>query len=329
MESRVIAQVAWCSLGIVAESYAIVAAFFPESQLPISWVECHVIAACLWIFSFMCHDAAGRRKDPLRPVFFGALLCAVCFPFVGPMLAVALLFAHASVEQVAMYEDEAVDLSDLRLTPRSRAEYRSIVRDSIDFESYVDILAGIDRALKIKVVSRLAGIKDPTAVRVLRASLHDPDPEVRLYASSAMFKLEVSYHQELSRASKDMQRRGLLRDRIRYADACRAYADAGLVDTDAAMHHRAIALEEYLFVCKSDPSRRDAAFAAVMLLIEMGRCAHASAIMPVLEADAAMYHAAQARLAFEQGHTDEVALHAALAGEQIYFTEEVRGFWCP
>ena len=318
------------TIGLVCEIAAGVAAFAPHLiPQPFPWYAAHGAAVVCWTVAVALDDAAGKGKDPMRPVVFGGLVCAAVFPFVGALLALAMVAAHASVERVAMYEDETPEPAEVASSSHSRAEYRALVRETIDFESYVDILAGVDRALKIKVISRLAGLKDPISVRVLRTALHDADPEVRLYASSAMFKLEISYHQDLSRALKSRRRRGLLDDRLRYADACRAYADAGLVDADASMHHRTVALEEYLAVCKDEPGHKEAAVAAVMLLIEMGRFAHAAGLLPSVSGDPAVFHAAKARLAFEQGKTDETVMHlSAIPGATSYVPADVKEFWC-
>jgi len=76
------------------------------------------------------------------------------------------------------------------------------MREEAGFSSLADIMSGRSVPLKIRAIEKLCKSLVPEKVKLLRRASQDESPEVRLYAATALLKLEVDAQNRIEAAGK-------------------------------------------------------------------------------------------------------------------------------
>jgi len=129
------------------------------------------------------------------------MLCSV-FPLLGNLSALVLFAVKIMSQPKSFDEFESDELSlDDELVveqhnnqPKSAEEY---LRELLDIESFADILIGSNSDLKRSVIEKLAQKDNREAVKLLKQTLKDSDPEIRFHASSGLKKIDENFQRRI------------------------------------------------------------------------------------------------------------------------------------
>jgi len=138
-----------------------------------------------------------------RALFFHIswMLCGV-FPFLGNISTFVLFIIKIVSEPKNMDEFESDELSlddeivhvDETLPAISGQEF---LRELLDIESFSDILLGSNSDMKRSVIEKLAQKDNREAVKLLKQTLKDTDPEIRFHASCGLKKIDENFQRRI------------------------------------------------------------------------------------------------------------------------------------
>jgi tetratricopeptide (TPR) repeat protein len=177
--------------------------------------------------------AAGRRRgadeDGRYLSGLGALL-VLFLPVLGPLGCVGAMAAGRGLLKSrglaqAFSGQSAMD----RAAGDGRGRDAVHLDEELSIQPVADILEGGDAALKRGAIQLLRRLGTKDAVRLLRKSLSDENPEVRFYAHTALTRLEEDHAESMALAHKrasDADPESL----VALARTQRRYADSGLPD---------------------------------------------------------------------------------------------------
>jgi tetratricopeptide (TPR) repeat protein len=238
---------------------------------------------------FSCFILSGalsvKRSGDLRREAFhtraaAGVILTIFFPGAGIWAAIA---AEAAVRMAGdrrsgVFED--YEQAVLEHERRGRllsgsAHLLDHIREEIGFEPLTDIMRGRDAGLKIRAIDRLSRSLKAEHVRLLKNATRDISPEVRLYASSALLKLETQASNRMAEA-EDQSRRSMSSESS--SDLGRLYFEysrSGLVDAVVGKHYVELAVKAYREALDREPANADIMTRYAVCLAEAGRAAEA------------------------------------------------------
>ncbi|RJP59545.1 MAG: tetratricopeptide repeat protein [Candidatus Auribacter fodinae] len=136
----------------------------------------------------------GRRLFTALGFLYGLL-----FPVAGNISVLGMyLYKRLFPVKNKDLKDDDILVESYVITDPAQQDSRPLkeedfIRDSLDIESFSDILRSDNMAMKRSVIEKLSRKDTPDAIMMLQESLKDPDIEIRFYASSALKKIEENF----------------------------------------------------------------------------------------------------------------------------------------
>lgn len=183
--------------------------------------------------------------DALIPIF--GFFTIVVFYITGPIYRLIYKDVKLDVFELPVAE-EAFEkhLEEKSLMMNEMSE--EILKEDINIEPYVDILASDDLKLKINVIDKLTRLATPDAVRILKKALNDSNYEVRYFSNGALEKIERKYLTKIEAISETIKK---------YPDDYRSYNyratiyldmySLGILDSQTAKGFLEKSLYDFLF----------------------------------------------------------------------------------
>lgn len=114
--------------------------------------------------------------------------------------------------------------------------------DEVSVEPLADLITSDDPKLRQAAVEILRRLKNPTAIRLMKQALRDPNPDVRVQTSSALNRLDEEMSAALEAASqRAAEEPGSLEALVTEAEAILAYVRSGLLDDESRHHYLKLA----------------------------------------------------------------------------------------
>ncbi|MFH1416557.1 MAG: tetratricopeptide repeat protein [Elusimicrobiota bacterium] len=200
-------------------------------QKPALFFLFHLAAVLSLYKSFM--ETRKERKHPFFDlqgiIIFAGLPVA---GFLGYLAAKAVFIRKKEgyrATALKEYDEYLSEKNRAVLSVRKEKDIVSRIRRETDFDSFVDILGGSDRDMKARVISKLSGTLQPFNVELLRKAQNDESHEIRLYASSALLKLEESAEKRIETAFLNAAMTGSIDSYNELGLAYMDYIDSGLL----------------------------------------------------------------------------------------------------
>jgi len=237
------------ALGLVL-SFSSLLAFFWLHQF-ILFIVLHLAATGAAFFAIARVSAKVPRRSPWQStLFFGGTIFAF-FPGLGWLMAIVfyvavLIFersfkANLYDEYQQYMEEKREDSSAIRKEAHSLRE----IRREIGFEPFVDIISGSNVQLKARVIGKLARKATLENIQLLKIATTDPSADVRLYAASALIKIENELNRQIQRALKYVKQEGSQRAYFDLAQLYWSYARSGLLDPTLSRYYLDLCAQAY------------------------------------------------------------------------------------
>jgi len=218
--------------------------FLELIALPISLYYAHVliffIVHSIAIFLFMNHlRITQEESNNLYGYFtFVGVIVSIGLPVFG--VAGYVIIRNIFLKKKQTYHAEILDEYNEYLTESANIgnphsvtrDVNARLREETDFESFGDIIDGSDSDLKSKVISKLSQDPSHYNVELLRRALRDNSHEVKLYASSALLKIDEHSQNRIEVAQLNTEQMG---NKKSYNELGLAYVDyiaSGLLPTE-------------------------------------------------------------------------------------------------
>lgn len=212
---------------------------------------CHSLAMAFGAIAFILKLRTDEKKGPDASRVLYCLVVSTFFPLIGTLFSIVflasfILFGQRMKEGV--YEDFDEYLFDFSIKDKNtlnQGQMNQKARDELGFEPLTDIMMGSETKLKIKAVDKLTKNVRIENVRLLQKATKDAAHEVRLYASSALLKMEASIGEKINFA---MSASNKLQTAESYADLgnlYKAYAESGFLEATLASHYLQLATDAY------------------------------------------------------------------------------------
>lgn len=186
--------------GIIAQLIAVcgfIDIFFDNSIVFVA--STYVTGAVAGAAGFTVLQHKGRKL-----FFMLALLLSLVYPVGGLIAAYTIFFCKYLIpakDSTSMHEDILIETElyentevDDYTAPVSEEDF---IRDSLDIESFSDIMHSDNVFLKRSVIEKLSRKDTREAVLLISDALKDDDIEIRFYASSALKKIEENFQSRI------------------------------------------------------------------------------------------------------------------------------------
>lgn len=153
-------------------------------------------------------------------------------------------------------EDPARVAEELLLPPVVR-DVDAYQREELNVAPINDILRGKDENMKRGAITYLGRRATPEAVQTLTRCLSDASPDVRLFAHSALSKMDLAYNRQIHDAKKLVAKEGekVLPHKL-LGLAYKNYAECGLLDAGTINHYMNLAtasIEQAYLLAGNEP----------------------------------------------------------------------------
>jgi len=237
----------------------------------------HLTGIALMTVAIYLRQREMPRVDPWYPVLIHSVIIVFFFPgfgFAMVFVLLSVLLAFGNGLRKGIYDDFEESLQEKQTKGVFANSWTGMlrrVRQDIGFEPIVDILRGTDIELKSMAIQKLAQKATPEAIHLLQAATQDESPEVRLYAASAMLKLETELNEKIRLATKRVSQEGTSKAYAALGDLYLRYAESGLVEASLAHHYLKRASEAYKESIDQETGDPDVVVAYVRCLLNLGQ----------------------------------------------------------
>ena len=289
-----------------------------------------ILIAGLWFWR-------GRPGDPRRPIIFFALLTVIFFPLLGIPAAILIFFGarNSNQQQDIELESQGSHLDKQALRELRMDTYLGLMRhlrEETTFEPLIDIMTGHETPLKIKAIRKLTQQFTPEHLALLKAATRDASAEIRLYAATALLKMEDGIVARISNAEKMTQRTKQALDYSTLGDLLCLYSESGLLEPSMARPALNRAAEAYANSLDLETRQAEIMLNYARVLIRLGDFHKARTVLDGAvkmwpgRAEAILLRAS---VYFELGHYLDVTaqLQAVGAAPLQVSDKEVVSFW--
>jgi tetratricopeptide (TPR) repeat protein len=212
----------------------------------------HLAGTGLFLAAYRIHALGIQSVKTIDSRHLLAILLVAFFPGLGWLAA--LLFygaARSRLRQPAEPVDDEFSGEGKESFAESYEEDESFshllrrVRTEISFEPMVDILRGRETKTKSRAIVLLSRQISKENVGLLREALRDGAPEIRLYAASALLKMETALNLKIQKAKSRVEQRGSEADFAELGDLYKHYAEIGITDEVLSKFYLELAVEAY------------------------------------------------------------------------------------
>lgn len=205
----------------------------------------HLGAVLLFSAAYAGSAVRLHSSRQIRGKILYALLMAAFFPGLGAWMAlIFFVAARSGAKQVAAASEEEFFgdkkwLSRLALIDEGEtpAHLQRRMRTEIGFRPMIDIIRGQETQAKTKAIFLLSRSMSREHVALLKEALRDGVPEIRLYAASALLKIEAELNRRIQQAKAECERRGNFGDYAQLGDLYATYAGIGIADPSLASYY--------------------------------------------------------------------------------------------
>lgn len=243
----------------------------------------HFAASILFVFAYIL--SIPRRSNYYRPVLFYGLLLILTLPGFGVIAAImlfALTFVVGTFAKSGVYEEyeksliepdmEAVDV-------KMETQALRRVRHEVEFESFADVIKGGDVYKKSKVLEKLTKRISSDSIVLLQEATADASAEVRLYAATALLKVEDVINGMIRDAVAKTRQRGLSVDFMLLGDLYKLYSKVGLLEKKVALKFLSLSCDAYRSSLDIDTSQPEVMLHYLQSLIVLGQCEKAQSFL--------------------------------------------------
>jgi len=186
-----------------------------------------------------------------------AFIVSLAVPVMGlpalVVVAVAQRSRPLSHDAVAEQTGEGVDEEIEAKEVKPLEDVVRFLLGEVSVEPLADLITSDDPKLRRAAVDILRQLKNPTSIRLMRQALRDPNPDVRVQASSALNKVDKEMTEALEAASKRVAKEpDNLEALITEAETILAYVRSGLLDAESCHHYLKLAAAPVLKVLRLD-----------------------------------------------------------------------------
>jgi tetratricopeptide (TPR) repeat protein len=241
----------YVGIGVTLEGMMVVA-FWKQEPL-LSQAEYHLLAVLCLAAAYVRYISDRKTSQQGEKGRHGfALLVTAFFPGIG--LIASILFYYATRNRSKASEESEEDLfEDLSADPlRTAVEGEESlpnllrrVRSEMNFQPMIDIIRGHEAKAKAKAIFLLSRSVSAENVTLLKEALKDTNPEIRLYAASALLKIESGLNVKIQKARELTEQRGYYNDFTELGDVYAAYARIGITDEALSSFYLELASAAY------------------------------------------------------------------------------------
>lgn len=186
--------VAWLLAGIIELPLA-VSFGWPQfnfiGRYPLEAFLIHLAASVMMAMAGV--QRAQKRLSYWSPTFF---FLTFAFPVLGWLFSLVFILYRAP-QANPLLEDEESQPAWAPIVGRSKSSRSETILKELDFMPLADILKGDDIELKRGAVEKLADLRTPEAISLLRRYRNDPSPEVRFYVTSSLSRIQKDFDERL------------------------------------------------------------------------------------------------------------------------------------
>jgi tetratricopeptide (TPR) repeat protein len=212
----------------------------------------HLSGAGLFLAGYRIHELGIQSVKTVDSRHLLALLLVAFFPGLG-WLAALLFYGAARSRSRQPEEQEEDEFSEEAKEPfaepygedESFSHLLRRLRTEISFEPMVDIMRGREVKTKSRAIVLLSRQISKENVGLLREALRDGAPEIRLYAASALLKMENALNLKIQKAKSRVEQRGSETDFAELGDLYKHYAEIGITDEVLSKFYLELAVEAY------------------------------------------------------------------------------------
>ncbi len=234
----------------------------PLSLLPDLGRAALIHAAAVGLGGLGIRLARGGEQGPalgLLTVIVGFFIPLVGLPAMG-LISILQRYRplrRGIVEQYRDYIDRDREEQVEELKPLD--DVVTFLMGELSVEPLADLLASEDHEMRRAAIEVLRRLKNPTAIRLLRQALKDPNPEVRVYATGALTRVDAEMNEAIESAAARAERSlGDMDALLAWAEAMLAYVRSGLLDPDSQKHYLTLAEEPIKKALEIDDSHSQA-----------------------------------------------------------------------
>lgn len=240
--------------------FSLLAGFIFEAGLVWAWfIDAHFLSGLFFhLASSLCFFAAIRqwqrqvsRQDKRIAVVMFVWILAAFFPGIG-LIAAAIFYLPIQLGGKKLniglyddYEEYITDKKEKSVRWKSLLGTQQQIRREVGFLPIADIMAGHDVKLKVKAIAKLSKNISRENVHILKRALADPLAEVRMYAASALIKMDQEINDQINLAKQWTQKRGSARDFAQLGNLYQVYTASGLVDETLSKYYLKLTAEAY------------------------------------------------------------------------------------
>lgn len=143
------------------------------------------------------------------------------------------------------------------------------IRRAVGFEPYVDIIRGTDTQMKARAITKLTKNISPDSIQLLKEAAKDPAADVRLYAASALIKIEKELNDKIEKATLHLKHEASAASFLNMAELYHSYAKMGLLDKALAKHYFTLSAKMYQNSFDLDTDQPETAVRYAECLLEL------------------------------------------------------------
>lgn len=275
----------------------------------------HLLSISCWISAFIIKVRKDEKKEPDVPRILYCLIVSAFFPVIGPVFSAVFLMSFmvfGKKMREGVYEDFDEYLFDFSVQEQSELNQRQMIRkarEELGFEPLTDIMMGSETKLKIKAVDKLSKDVRIENVRLLQHATKDEAHEVRLYASSALLKMEASIGEKISFASAASAKLHTASSFADLGNLYKSYAESGFLESTLAAHYLRMAAQAYRKSLDKKTDQPETVANYAVCLMETGEVERAMKILDRMtqlwpDNQRLLFLSAQAR--FKTGRTGQI-----------------------
>ena len=211
----------------------------------------HGLAALMLGGSVYLRSWVRSAKDVYQPLWTYIWILVTFLPLFG-LLGAFFLFPFVKLMRLRskgrVFEDYESFLNEepvRKIWMDSSLQILREFRQEVGFEPFIDILNGQNDKIKAIVIRKLAETISPNAVQLLKIALKDRSGEVRLYAASALIKIEAKINEKLQVTIKRAKTQGTWTAYAELGDLYRVFAETNLSGKNLSRHYLVRSSEAY------------------------------------------------------------------------------------
>lgn len=261
--------------------------------LPLGWqgrslfllLGFHLVAVAFLCAGFLFARHIRNTSDKDRSIQVFSIMVIAFFPMIGIFGVFLLWFAvyvlghrfHQGVYEE--YEKYILERSADSYEAKFRGDITRRFREEVSFRPFADIMSGREIMTKAKVIKKLARSFSRESVLLLKTALKDESADVRLYAATALLKMEEDLNEKIQRVVNTVKREGTAQSYSDLGDLYRSYAGSGLLEPNLARYYLKLGGDAYRGSLDIDTGQPVLLGHYVKCLIELGEYDKAKVMM--------------------------------------------------